>query len=82
MYENCGKIKDRLIIDNNDIQPTELGPTYITDNIDTNDERLAVISVNELHLLGRASLGIEPINIGAGTRAHLDIGTLVSDKFG
>ena len=85
IYENCGDVNDRLTISNNHpnnriVVPD--GKTYLVNKANTSRKKLAATLITELRLMNNARVGFEPLKLGRGSNAHLDIGYLLEHKTG
>ena len=85
IYENCGDVNDRLTISNNHpnnriVVPD--GKTYLVNKANTSRKKLAATLITELRLMNNARVGFEPLKLGRGSNAHLDIGYLLGHKTG
>ena len=85
IYENCGDVNDRLTISNNHpnnriVVPD--GKTSLVNKANTSRKKLAATLITELRLMNNARVGFEPLKLGRGSNAHLDIGYLLGDKTG
>ena len=85
IYENCGDVNDRLTISNNHpnnriVVPD--GKTSLVNKANTSSKTLAATLMTELRLMNNAHVGFEPLKLGRGSNAHLDIGYLLGDKTG
>ena len=83
IYENCGDVNDRLTISNNHpnnriVVPD--GKTYLVNKANTSRKKLAATLITELRLMNNARVGFEPLKLGRGSNAHLDIGYLLGHK--